>query len=297
MAQDHRIGVIGGSGLYELEGFEVRERRSVNTPFGTPSDELVLGVLEGRELVFLPRHGRGHRYAPSSIPYRANLFAMKQLGVGRLISVSAVGSMKEEIAPGHIVFPDQFIDRTLDRPRTFFENGIVAHVGIADPICSILREQLRDAAVTDKIKHHDGGTYVCIEGPQFSTRAESRVFRSWGASVIGMTNMPEARLAREAEICYSTIALATDYDCWHETEEDVSVEVVVKTLMQNVDNAKKIIRRAILSIDTKKPRECGCANALKHAIMTRPDAVPMVTKRALAPLVGRYIGLDDPEET
>jgi 5'-methylthioadenosine phosphorylase len=293
---DHRIGVIGGSGLYELEGFEVRERRTITTPFGTPSDELVLGTLEGRELIFLPRHGRGHRFAPTDVPYRANIFAMKALGVGRIISISAVGSMKEEIKPGHMVLPDQFIDRTVGRSRTFFDNGIVAHVSFADPTCSELRGTLRDACARENIVAHDGGTYICIEGPQFSTRAESRVFRTWGVSVIGMTNLPEARLAREAEICYSTVALSTDYDCWHETEEDVSVEAVIAVLSKNVENAKRIIRRAILGIDPKTPRACACSNALRHAIMTRSDAVPMVTKRALAPLIGRYISIDEVDE-
>jgi len=293
---DHRIGVIGGSGLYELEGFEVRERRAVATPFGAPSDELVLGTLEGREIVFLPRHGRGHRYSPSEVPYRANIFAMKQLSVGRIISVSAVGSMKEEIQPGHIVLPDQFIDRTVDRPRTFFDNGIVAHVAFADPTCAHLRTSLAESARRENVTFHEGGAYVCIEGPQFSTRAESLIHRSWGVSVVGMTNLPEARLAREAEICYATLALSTDYDCWHESEEDVSVEVVVATLTRNVDNARRVIRRAILGVDTKAPRTCPCANALRHAIMTRPDAVPMVNKRQLAPLIGRYVTIDEVEE-
>jgi 5'-methylthioadenosine phosphorylase len=293
---DHRIGVIGGSGLYELEGFEVRERRSMQTPFGPPSDDLVVGALEGREIVFLPRHGRGHRYSPSEIPYRANLFAMKALGVGRLISISAVGSMKQEIAPGHVVLPDQFIDRTGERPRTFFESGIVAHVPLADPTCAQLRATVRDACDKVGVVRHDGGTYVCIEGPQFSTRAESRVYRTWDTSVIGMTNLPEARLAREAEICYATVALATDYDCWHETEEDVTVEQVLKVLAKNIDNAKKIIRNAIVAIDPKAPRGCVCSTALRHAIMTRPESIPMVKKRALAPLIGRYIPVDDQEQ-
>jgi 5'-methylthioadenosine phosphorylase len=295
-ASDHRIGIIGGSGLYELEGFEVRERRAVETPFGTPSDDLVLGTLEGREIIFLPRHGRGHRYSPSQVPYRANIFAMKQLGVSRIISVSAVGSMKEHIHPGHMVLPDQFIDRTVSRPRTFFDNGIVAHVSFADPTCANLRGTLKEACTRENLTVHAGGAYVCIEGPQFSTRAESRVFRTWDVSVIGMTNLPEARLAREAEICYATLALSTDYDCWHESEEAVSVEAVIAILTKNVDNAKKVIRRAILATDTKVTRTCPCASALKNAIMTRSDAVPMVTKRQLAPLIGRYISIDEIEE-
>lgn len=293
---DHRIGVIGGSGLYELEGFEVRERRALATPFGVPSDELVLGTLEGKELIFLPRHGRGHRFSPTEVPYRANIFAMKQLGVSRIISVSAVGSMKEEIHPGHMVLPDQFIDRTVARSNTFFDNGIVAHVSFADPTCKDLRGTLLESCKRENVPVHEGGAYVCIEGPQFSTRAESRVFRSWGVSVIGMTNLPEARLAREAEICYSTLALSTDYDCWHEGEEAVSVEAVIAVLTKNVDNAKRVIRRAILSTDTKSARTCPCSSALKHAIMTRSDAVPMVTKRQLAPLIGRYISIDEIEE-
>ncbi|MGE0709052.1 MAG: S-methyl-5'-thioadenosine phosphorylase [Planctomycetota bacterium] len=284
-----RTGVIGGSGLYELEGFEVTERREVKTPYGAPSDELVIGKLEGREVVFLPRHGRRHAFSPSNLPYRANIFALKTLGVNRIISVSAVGSMKEEIVPGHMVLVDQFIDRTLQRPRTFFDEGIVAHVAFADPISEPLRQVLLAAArEVAGVTVHDGGSYVCIEGPQFSTRAESRLFRSWGVSVIGMTNLPEARLAREAEIDYATIALSTDYDCWHEEEEDVTVGGVLETMRKNVENAKQVIRKAILAL----PADTSgwpARRALSHAIMTGREHFPTATREKLAPLLARVL--------
>lgn len=278
-------GVIGGSGLYELEGFEVEARRVVDTPFGRPSDEVVVGKLEGRPVAFLPRHGRDHRFNPSQVNYRANIYALKLLGATRVISVSAVGSMKEEIRPGHVVLVDQFIDRTVSRPRTFFEDGIAAHVGFADPICEDLRRTLVRATEAAGVPFHDGGTYVCIEGPQFSTRAESRLFRSWGVSVIGMTNLPEARLAREAELAYATIALATDYDCWHEDEADVSVEAVVAVLQQNVANAKRIVRGALLAL----PPVCEspARTALTHAIMTHKDAITPELRARLAALIGK----------
>jgi 5'-methylthioadenosine phosphorylase len=281
-------GIIGGSGLYELEGFEVKEERTIETPFGTPSDAVILGELEGRPLAFLPRHGRGHRYSPSNLPYRANIYALKTLGVTRVISVSAVGSMKEAIVPGHVVLVDQFIDRTVGRDRTFFDDGIVAHVGFSDPVCEELRQVLKGAVEKAGVTYHDGGAYVCIEGPQFSTRAESNTFRSWGVSVIGMTNLPEARLAREAEMAYATIALATDYDCWHDDHDDVSVEAVIAVLKQNVHNAKKILREAILAM----PETCTspARTALTHAIMTAPDAIPAAAKERLAPLVARVLG-------
>lgn len=280
-------GVIGGSGLYELPGFKVTERREVPTPFGMPSDELVVGELEGRPVAFLPRHGREHRYSPSQVNYRANIFALKLMGATRVISVSAVGSMKEEIRPGDVVLVDQFIDRTLHRPRTFFEDGIVAHVGFADPICEELRQVLKGAVQKVGARYHDGGTYICIEGPQFSTRAESHLFRSWGVSVIGMTNLPEARLAREAEMAYATIALATDYDCWHEEAEDVSVEAVIAVLHKNVDTARRIIREAILAM----PETCTspARNALTHAIMTKREAITPEVMQRLAPLIGRQM--------
>ena len=281
-------GVIGGSGLYELPGFEVEERRVLETPFGEPSDAIVLGRLEGRPLAFLPRHGRGHRFSPSELPYRANIYALKLLGVTRIISVSAVGSLREEIHPGHVVLVDQFIDRTLHRPRTFFEDGIVAHVGFADPVCPELRQTLLAAARAEGVTAHDGGTYVCIEGPQFSTRAESHLFRSWGAHVVGMTNLPEARLAREAEIAYATLALATDYDCWHEEEEAVTVEQVVAVLHKNVDNARRIIRRAILALPPVSTSPAR--TALTHAIMTAREAIPADVRQRLAPLIGRAMG-------
>ena len=288
MSAHELTAIIGGSGLYELEGFEVSERRVMETPYGEPSDAIVLGELAGRPLAFLPRHGRGHRFSPSELPYRANIFALKLLGATRIISVSAVGSMKEEIHPGHVVLVDQFIDRTLDRPRTFFEDGIVAHVSFADPVCPVLRQTLLGATRKVGVPCHDGGSYVCIEGPQFSTRAESQVFRSWGASVIGMTNLPEARLAREAEIAYATLALATDYDCWHEEEEAVSVEQVIAVLHKNVDNAKKILRQAIL--DLPPVCESPARTALTHAIMTAREAIPADVRQRLAPLIGRAIG-------
>jgi len=281
------IGVIGGSGLYEMEGLEdVREVR-LETPFGDPSDLYVTGVLGGVTLVFLPRHGRGHRLLPSEVNFRANIHGMKQLGVERIISVSAVGSMKEEIVPGHIVIPDQFFDRTDGRrPKTFFGEGITGHVQFADPICSELAGVLAQAAREVGATVHEGGTYICIEGPQFSTRAESRIFRSWGVDVIGMTNVTEARLAREAEICYSTIALATDYDCWHEEHDDVSVEAVIALIKQNVAMAKNIIRAAVGGLG--QARGCACGEALKYAIMTERSRIPQATKEKLAVIMGRY---------
>ena len=280
-------GVIGGSGLYELEGFEVEEERVVETPFGSPSDALIVGKLEGRPVAFLPRHGRGHRFSPSEVNYRANLFALKLAGATRVISVSAVGSMKEEIEPGHVVLIDQLIDRTVGRKRTFFEGGVVGHVSFADPICEDLRQHLKRGCAEVGVTHHDKGAYVCIEGPQFSTRAESELFRTWGVSVIGMTNLPEARLAREAEMSYATIALATDYDCWHQEEEAVSVEGVIAVLKQNVENAKKIIRATILGLPETNPSPAR--QALKGAIMTAPEAIPAELRATLEPLIGHRI--------
>ena len=282
-----KIGVIGGTGLYDMPGIEVVQQHDIDTPFGKPSDPIVEAAFEGKSLFFLPRHGRGHRLSPSEVNYRANIFAMKLLGVEQIISVSAVGSMREEIAPGHVVLVDQFFDRTLGRPRSFFGDGIVGHVGFADPVCADLAGVLYDAAVQVKATVHRGGTYVCIEGPQFSTRAESKTFRSWGADVIGMTNLPEARLAREAEICYATVAMVTDYDCWHEVEEDVSVERVIAVLKTNVSTAQKIIAAAVERIDGT--RSCPCKDALKWAVITDRACIPEATRQKLWPLIGRHM--------
>jgi 5'-methylthioadenosine phosphorylase len=281
------VGVIGGSGLYRMEGLEkVREVR-VSTPFGPPSDSYVKGNLNGTEVIFLPRHGRGHRILPTEVNFRANIFGMKKLGVERIISVSAVGSLQEEIAPGHVVVPDQFIDRTTQRPSTFFGKGIVAHVSLADPFCPVLSEALSRAAREDGAKVHPKGTYLCMEGPQFSTRAESRLYRSWGAAVIGMTNLQEAKLAREAEICFTTMALATDYDCWNEAAGDVEIEHVLAVLTQNVDLAQRIIRRVLSRLPSE--RSCGCANALKDAIITDRAKIPKKKIAELRPIIGKYL--------
>ena len=281
------VGVIGGSGLYQMEGLEnVREVR-VSTPFGPPSDLYVRGALKGTEVIFLPRHGRGHRLLPTEVNFRANIFGMKKLGVERIVSVSAVGSLQEEIAPGHVVIPDQFIDRTTQRPSTFFGKGIVAHVSLADPFCPELSETLARAAREDGAKVHHKGTYLCMEGPQFSTRAESRLYRSWGADVIGMTNLQEAKLAREAEICFTTLALATDYDCWNEAAGDVEIERVLAVLKQNVDLAQRIIRRVLSRLPER--RSCGCADALKDAIITDRSRMPKKRIDELKPIIGKYL--------
>lgn len=285
------IGVIGGSGLYEIEGLTDIQEVTLETPFGVPSDAFITGTLGGAKMVFLPRHGRGHRLLPSEVNYRANIYGMKKLGVEQIISVSAVGSMKEEIVPGHIVIPDQFFDRTQGkRASTFFGNGIVGHVQFADPICAGLADILAESATAAGATVHKGGTYICIEGPNFSTRGESNIFRSWGVDIIGMTNLPESRLAREAEICYGTVALATDYDCWHEEHDDVSVESVIAIIKQNVATAREIIKKSVESIVTKRnTRDCNCAKALEFAIMTDPSMIPAETKQALEPIIGKYI--------
>jgi len=285
------IGVIGGSGLYEIEGLtDVREVK-LDTPFGAPSDSYVTGLLGGAKMVFLPRHGRGHRLLPSEVNYRANIYGMKTLGVEHIISVSAVGSMKEEIVPGHIVIPDQFFDRTQGkRASTFFGDGVVGHVQFADPVCPELSLLLADAARGVGATVHQGGTYICIEGPNFSTRAESNIYRSWGVDIIGMTNIPEARLAREAEICYGTVALATDYDCWHAGHDDVSVEAVIAIIQQNVATARNIIKAATeLITQQRQERTCPCAEALKFAIMTDKDLIPAETRQSLEPIIGQYL--------
>ncbi len=283
------IGVIGGSGLYEIEGLTEIEEVRLETPFGEPSDAYITGVLEGTKMVFLPRHGRGHRLLPSEVPYRANIYGMKTLGVQRIISVSAVGSMKEDIVPGHIVIPDQFFDRTQGkRASTFFGQGVTGHVQFADPVCPELGEVLFAAGQKAGATVHKGGTYLCIEGPNFSTRAESMIYRSWGVDIIGMTNIPEARLAREAEICYGTVALATDYDCWHDGHDDVTVEAVLAIIKQNVSMARNIIKQAVGALSAEP--HCECGESLKFAIMTDRSLIPEQTRTDLAPILGKYLG-------
>jgi 5'-methylthioadenosine phosphorylase len=281
------IGVIGGSGLYELEGLEDVRWKRVRTPFGDPSDEYCVGRFEERTVVFLPRHGRGHRVMPSELNFRANIWGLKSLGVEWIVSISAVGSMKDHIRPLDLVIPDQFVDLTKRRVSSFFGNGIVGHVGMADPVCPDLAAALEKAARAVGATVHRGGTYVCIEGPQFSSKAESRIYRSWGVDVIGMTNMPEAKLAREAELCYATLALATDYDVWHESHETVTVEAVIANLLKNVVTAKEVLRRLIPEIGP--PRACPCPELLKNAIITNPGVFPPSTRRALDLLLGKYV--------
>jgi len=281
------IGIIGGSGLYEMDGLTVIEERNIDTPFGVPSDPFVIGEVDGVRVAFLSRHGRGHRTLPTEINYRANLFAFKTLGVHTILSASAVGSMKPEYEPTHIVFPHQFIDRTRHRPDTFFGNGIVGHVAFADPICASAAMLMSEAGREAGARVHVGGTYICIEGPQFSTRAESNLYRSWGVDVIGMTNLQEAKLAREAEICYVTMALVTDYDCWHESG-DVTVEAILEVLRKNAAMAQKIIRMTIPRV-AKRTRDCACANAMQFAIVTDPSKIPAQVKNDLKPIIGRYI--------
>ena len=281
------LGVIGGSGLYELDGLVDVERRRVPTPFGDPSDELVIGRLGGTRLVFLPRHGRGHRLLPSELNTRANVFAMKTLGVEWILAVSAVGSLKKEIEPGHVVVPDQLIDRTSQRPSTFFGRGIVAHVGFADPYCRNLAHRVIEAARGAGATVHEAGTYVCMEGPLFSTRAESNLYRSWGASVIGMTNLQEAKLAREAEICLATLALSTDYDCWNTEHGDVDIDSVLKIIAANVALAKETIVAVAGALPGRDG--CPCPTALANAIITDRKAIPDGIRRDLAPIIGRYL--------
>lgn len=281
------IGVIGGSGLYQMEGLSRVREIAVKTPFGKPSDKLIRGRLGATELVFLPRHGKGHRWLPTEVNFRANIFALKKLGVERIISVSAVGSLRENIAPGHLVIPDQFIDRTSRRPSTFFGKGLVAHVSLAEPFCKDLSNVLIASARSEGAVVHDGGTYLCMEGPQFSTRAESHLYRSWNAHVIGMTNLQEAKLAREAEICFGTLALATDYDCWNESAGDVEIEHVLAVLKSNVDLAQRTIRRAVAELT--HARSCACASALKDAIITQRSRIPKKLRADLRPIIGKYL--------
>ena len=281
------IGIIGGSGLYAMSGLtEAREIR-MKTTFGLPSDAIVLGKLEGKQVAFLARHGRGHRILPSEINYRANIYAMKMLGVERLISVSAVGSLKEDLRPGEFLVPDQFFDRTKNRASTFFGDGLVAHVAFVHPTCGRLSGVLADACVHEAVKVHRRGTYICIEGPQFSTLAEAEVNRQLRFDVIGMTNLTEAKLAREAEICYATIAMITDYDCWHPDHESVTAAQIIATLNQNAENAQKVLRRAVR--ETPGTRTCKCGAALQHSLVTNMKIVPRVTKKRLAAIIGKYI--------
>jgi len=281
------IGIIGGSGLYDIEGLRKVKRVTVQTPFGRPSDAVVLGELDGIRVAFLSRHGAGHRLNPSEINYRANVYVLKSLGVRRVISVSAVGSMQESMKPGDVVLPDQFIDLTKRRVSTFFEGGAVAHVPFGEPICASLKSSLLSAAQATGELVHAGGTYVCIEGPQFSTKAESRLYRQWGVSVIGMTNLPEAKLAREAELCYATVALVTDYDCWHETEEAVTVEAILATLHHNVALAKRILRGAVES--AAAVTDCPCQRALQDAVITAPGRISAGLRRKLSLLTERAL--------
>ncbi len=285
--QTAEIGIIGGSGLYAMPGLTGVHEERIETPFGEPSDALVLGELEGRKVAFLARHGRGHRLLPSELNFRANIFAMKMLGVERILSVSAVGSLKEEHKPTDFVMPDQFIDRTFARAGTFFGEGIVAHVGFGDPVCATVSAAFAKACAEVGVVGKLGGTYICMEGPQFSTRAESNLYRSWGADVIGMTNLQEAKLAREAEICYATMAMVTDYDCWREGHDDVTVDQVIAVLHTNADNASKVVRAAVAAMPAE--RSCVCGNALQYAILTDRKAIPAAAREKLALLLKKYL--------
>jgi 5'-methylthioadenosine phosphorylase len=287
MTNDIQIGIIGGSGLYDMAELADREERTISTPFGAPSGPYVVGMLRGKRVAFLPRHGIGHRLLPSELNFRANIYGMKVLGVERILSASAVGSLKMEYKPLDIVVPDQFFDRTKGRISTFFGNGIVAHVAFAHPLCHDLSSIAADAAEKVGATVHRGGTYVNMEGPQFSTLAESKLYRSWGMDVIGMTNLQEAKLAREAEICYSTLALVTDYDCWHPDHDSVTVDLIVANLLQNAKTAQQAIAEAVGRISG--PRTCACKDALATAIITRPENIPERTKKELAPLVAKYL--------
>ena len=281
------IGIIGGSGLYEMEGFTDVEEVAVETPFGPPSDRLMAGTLEGKRVAFLPRHARGHRILPSELNFQANIFALKALGVEWILSVSAVGSLKEKYAPLHMVIPDQFVDRTTQRKSTFFGRGLVAHVAFADPFCKNLSRVMVEACGNAGATHHVGGAYVCIEGPHFSTRAESELYRSWGMDVVGMTNLQEAKLAREAEVCYATLAMVTDYDCWHPDHDAVTADQIIANLVKNAANAKAVLRAALRRLPVR--RDCECGSALKFALVTKAELVPEGVKRELAPIIGKYM--------
>ncbi len=288
MEQQAEIGVIGGSGFYSLLDGESLEEKQLNTPFGYPSDAYVIVQLHGRKVAFLARHGRGHRLSPSELNFRANIYGMKMLGVERILSLSAVGSMKEEHAPLDFVIPDQFFDRTRGRISTFFGDGVVAHVSFADPVCPEMASIVHASARLTGIQSKLGGTYLCMEGPAFSTRAESNIYRSWGMDVIGMTNLQEAKLAREAEICYTTVAMVTDYDCWHEAHDAVSVDQIIATLKQNTENARKLVPEVIRALPAV--RSCKCGSALRHAIITDRGAITQEAKQRLGLLIGKYTG-------
>ena len=287
MEQNVKVGIIGGSGLYSMSGFEAEEEIRLETPFGEPSDAYIVGTLDGQKVAFLARHGRGHRINPSELNYRANIYGMKMLGVERILSVSAVGSLKEEHRPLDFVVPDQFFDRTRGRISTFFGGGVVVHIAFADPICpqlaDVVHQACDDAGVTGK----KGGTYLCMEGPAFSTRAESNVYRSWGMDIIGMTNLQEAKLAREAEICYVTLAMVTDYDCWHQGHDAVTIDEIISNLVKNAENAQKVVRQAVRRLPAE--RTCKCGSALQHGILTHADAIPKLEKDRLHLLIGKYV--------
>jgi 5'-methylthioadenosine phosphorylase len=289
--QKAEIGIIGGSGLYSMPGLtEIREE-SVSTPFGEPSDSFILGNLKGRKVAFLARHGRGHKLLPSELNFRANIYAMKLLGVERIVSVSAVGSLKEEHKPTDFVIPDQFIDRTFLRKSTFFGDGIVGHVAFGDPVCATVARAASEACASTAVVGKLGGTYICMEGPQFSTKAESNLYRSWGADVVGMTNLQEAKLAREAEICYATVAMVTDYDCWHPHHDSVTIDQIVAVLHQNAENAAKVVRATVAALPSgSEARTCACATAAQYAILTQKDAIPQAAKDRLKLLFGKYLG-------
>ncbi|HVT91307.1 MAG TPA: S-methyl-5'-thioadenosine phosphorylase [Bryobacteraceae bacterium] len=281
------IGIIGGSGLYSMPGFKAQEDVAIETPFGAPSDPYTVGVLAGKTVAFLARHGRGHRISPSELNFRANIWGMKSLGVERIISLSAVGSLKEEHRPLDFVLPDQFVDRTRGRVSTFFGEGLVAHISFADPVCPHLARVVSEAAGASGVTAKLGGTYLCMEGPAFSTKAESNLYRSWGMDVIGMTNLQEAKLAREAELCYVTVAMVTDYDCWHPDHDAVTVTDIIANLTKNAENAAKVVRAAVSAMPDG--RACKCASALKHALITDPKTVPPATRKKLELLVGKYL--------
>ena len=281
-----KIGVIGGSGLYSMPGFTGQSELTLETPFGAPSDNFIVGELEGQEVAFLSRHGRGHRISPSELNFRANIYAMKSLGVERIVSLSAVGSLKEEHRPLDFVIPDQFVDRTRGRISTFFGEGLVAHVSFADPVCPQLAATVDQACRTAGVNVKKGGTYICMEGPMFSTKAESNLYRSWGMDVIGMTNLQEARLAREAEICYVTVAMVTDYDCWHAEHDAVEVTDIIRVLTENAANAARVVACAVRAMPAE--RQCKCGSSLQHALITDKKLVPAATIRKLEPIVGKY---------